>query len=99
MRNSTPTTNLRNVWAGFITMAKLYKSRTSRDFRVEAMVVGDDPTEISKWMYKRNVRYLYRADKENEREVLFDEPRPGTTQYGCCFLDGEPGGEMRNTRD
>ena len=80
-------------------MSKLYKSRTSRDFRVEAMVVGDDPTEISKWMYKRNFRYLYRAHKGYEREFLFDEPRRGTTQYGFFFLKGDPGVYIRNRGD
>ena len=80
-------------------MAKLYKSRTSRDFRVEAMVVGDDPTEISKWMYKRNFRYLYRAHKEYEREFLFDETPRGTTQYGFFFLKGDPGVYIRNRGD
>lgn len=77
-------------------MSKLYKSRTNRDFLVEAMVVGDDLTEVSKWMHNRNIRYLYRAQKEYEQEFLFDEPRGGTAQYGFFFLKGDPGVYIRN---
>lgn len=80
-------------------MSKLYKSRTSRDFRVDAMIVGDDLTEVSKWMQKRKFRYLYRAHKQFEREFLYDEPRRPDTQSGYFFLKGEPGVYIRNRGD
>lgn len=77
-------------------MSKSYQSRIDRNFLVEAMVVGYDPTEVSEWMCKRNFRYLRRAHKEYEQEFLLDEPRGGSRQYGYFFLKGVPGVYIRN---